>query len=59
MKIEMDGTVVHGRGISTDIIEASGKAYLNAICRGAARKSYVPDEQIVRPGHIAPKRVTP
>lgn len=59
MKIEMDGTVVHGRGISTDIIEASGKAYLNAICRGMARKSDAVSEPIVRPGKIAPKPVTP
>ena len=59
MKVEIHGAVVHGRGISTDIIEASGKAYLNAICRGAARKAETPQEPIVRPGHIAPKPVTP
>ncbi|HYF50941.1 MAG TPA: 2-isopropylmalate synthase [Planctomycetota bacterium] len=54
VKVEVDGTVIHGRGVSTDIIEASAKAYLNALCRAAAR---APDagEAIVRPGHIAPK----
>jgi len=54
VKVEIDGVTIHGRGISTDIIEASGKAYLNAICRGAARHSETPLEPIVRPGHIAP-----
>ncbi|MCM8771668.1 MAG: 2-isopropylmalate synthase [Candidatus Omnitrophica bacterium] len=29
--IEIDGERVYGKGVSTDIIEASGKAYLNAI----------------------------
>ncbi len=33
VKVEIDGVTIHGRGVSTDIIEASGKAYLNAICR--------------------------
>jgi len=55
VKLEIDGVLIHGRGVSTDIIDASAKAYLSAICRAAAR---VPDENaepIVRPGHIAPK----
>lgn len=59
MKVEMNGAIIHGRGISTDIIEASGKAYLNAICRGASRKAETSEEKIVRPGHIAPKPATP
>ena len=59
MKVELDGGIVHGRGISTDIIEASGKAYLNAICRGVTRKADAAGEKIVRPGHIAPKPLTP
>jgi len=33
VKLECGGALVHGRGISTDIIEASAKAYLNAVCR--------------------------
>ena len=54
VKVQIDGATVHGRGVSTDIIEASGKAYLNAICRVAARHSEPKSEPIVRPGHIAP-----
>ena len=59
MKVDVDGVTIHGRGISTDIIEASGKAYLNAICRGIARHHEAPPEPIVRPGHIAPLPATP
>ena len=33
VKIEAKGEVISGRGSSTDIIEASAKAYLNAINR--------------------------
>jgi len=58
VKVDIDGATIHGRGISTDIIEASGKAYLNAICRGIARH-VEPVEPIVRPGHIAPLPVAP
>jgi 2-isopropylmalate synthase len=58
VKVEVDGVTIHGRGISTDIIEASGKAYLNAICR-AARKKEEPVEPIPPPGRIAPLPVTP
>ncbi len=59
VKVEIEGVTVHGRGVSTDIIEASGKAYLNAICRGVARNSEATPEPIVRPGHIAPLAVKP
>ncbi len=31
VKVEKDGVVVTGKGLSTDIIEASAKAYLNAV----------------------------
>lgn len=31
--LEMDGLKISGKGVSTDIVEASGKAYLNAINR--------------------------
>jgi len=55
VKVEIDGVVIHGRGVSTDIIEASGKAYLNAICRASSRVKNKAPEEIVRPGHIAPK----
>ncbi len=33
MKVEFDGAVVSGKGSSTDVIEASARAYLNAINR--------------------------
>jgi len=37
VKVDFGGHVVHGRGISTDIVEASGMAYLNAVSRRMAR----------------------
>ncbi len=56
VKVDFNGVVVHGRGFSTDIIEASAKAYLNAVCRAATRgEAEVKSGQ--RPGHIAPKPV--
>jgi 2-isopropylmalate synthase len=33
MKIDFDGTVISGRGSSTDVIEASARAYLSALNR--------------------------
>ena len=33
MKVDFDGTIVSGKGSSTDVIEASARAYLNAINR--------------------------
>jgi 2-isopropylmalate synthase len=33
VKVDFDGTVVTGKGSSTDVIEASARAYLNAINR--------------------------
>jgi 2-isopropylmalate synthase len=56
VKVDIDGALIHGRGVSTDIIEASAKAYLSAICRAAVRAK-IADELIVRPGHIGPKPV--
>jgi len=38
LEVEFDGQAVRGRAVSTDIIEASAKAYLNAINRHAFRK---------------------
>ena len=37
IEIEIDGVRLNGRGVSTDIIEASAKAYLAAINRYLAR----------------------
>jgi len=39
VSIEIDGHTVIGRGTSTDIIEASAKAYLNAINRAVGRRA--------------------
>ena len=39
VKVDFDGVEAHGRGYSTDIVEASGKAYLNAAARAAARRA--------------------
>jgi 2-isopropylmalate synthase len=33
VKVDFDGTIVAGKGASTDVIEASARAYLNAINR--------------------------
>src|SRR5438552_4408318 len=35
VKVDFDGTVVSGKGASTDVIEASARAYLNAVNRMA------------------------
>ncbi|WP_456402868.1 2-isopropylmalate synthase [Persephonella sp.] len=39
--VEFDGTTVSGKGTSTDIIEASVKAYLDAYNRYVARKTFI------------------
>jgi len=39
VKVAIDGEIVIGRGASTDIIEASAKAYINAINKFVAQKS--------------------
>lgn len=39
VSVEVDGQTVIGRGTSTDVIEASAKAYLNAINRVIGRKA--------------------
>ncbi|HEU5322592.1 MAG TPA: alpha-isopropylmalate synthase regulatory domain-containing protein, partial [Methylomirabilota bacterium] len=33
MKVDFDGTLVSGKGASTDVIEASARAYLSALNR--------------------------
>ncbi len=37
LTVDFGGLTVHGRGLSTDIVEASGRAYLEAINRATAR----------------------
>jgi 2-isopropylmalate synthase len=39
MKIDFDGTLVSGKGASTDVIEASARAYLSALNRIAQASS--------------------
>jgi 2-isopropylmalate synthase len=39
VKVAVDGKNVIGHGASTDIIEASAKAYLNAINKAIAQES--------------------
>jgi 2-isopropylmalate synthase len=39
MKIDFDGTLVSGKGASTDVIEASARAYLTALNRIAQASS--------------------
>jgi 2-isopropylmalate synthase len=39
MKIDFDGTLVSGKGASTDVIEASARAYLSALNRIAQPSS--------------------
>ncbi|MCZ7648925.1 MAG: 2-isopropylmalate synthase [Planctomycetota bacterium] len=56
IKCDFDGEVLYGRGFSTDIIEASAKAYLNAVCRACA-KGDTAVKKTERPGHVAPKPV--
>src|SRR3990170_655036 len=48
VSIEVDGQTVIGRGTSTDVIEASAKAYLNAINRVVGRQA--PPAKEVRQG---------
>lgn len=54
VKVDFDGQVVYGRGFSTDIVEASAKAYLNAVCRAISLGREAQAEKIARPGHLAP-----
>ena len=39
LTVDFGGLTVQGRGLSTDIVEASGRAYLEAINRVAARRA--------------------
>jgi 2-isopropylmalate synthase len=51
--LDLDGYLASGVGVSTDILEASGKAYLralsNALSEGAAPKEAVPPEAVATP----------
>jgi 2-isopropylmalate synthase len=47
VSIEIDGQMIIGRGTSTDVIEASAKAYLNAINRAVGRKA-PPEKEVAK-----------
>ena len=42
--LELDGQLASGAGVSTDILEASGKAYLRALSNALSERLAVADE---------------
>lgn len=44
VKVQFNGEIITGRGASTDVIEASAKAYLNAVNKVAYRKERRPQK---------------
>ena len=56
VEVEYDGRVLSGRGVSTDIMEASAQAYLQIVNRIALRQSI--DERI-RPTDAPPREERP
>jgi 2-isopropylmalate synthase len=46
VKLTVEGIVVHGRGASTDVLEASAKAYLAALNRALHRKKNEEETEI-------------
>jgi 2-isopropylmalate synthase len=42
--LELDGQLASGQGVSTDILEASGRAYLRALTNAIASVSSVAEE---------------
>jgi 2-isopropylmalate synthase len=44
VKVDFDGTVIGGKGSSTDVIEASARAYLNALNRAVHSGAQRPKE---------------
>jgi len=55
LKVDFEGQIVHGRGVSTDVVEASAKAYLNALERALAQRERGGIKPSERPGHVAPR----
>jgi len=53
IEVEYNGKELHGRAVSTDIIEASALAFLQVINRIAARQSYA--DRIIRPTDAPPR----
>ena len=55
LRFEVDGVSMPGRGLSTDVVEASARAFLNAINRIVrVRESGENPNSISRPGSITP-----
>ena len=53
LRFEVDGTAMPGRGLSTDVVEASARAFLNAINRIVRVKDSGEDPSAVdRPGSL-------
>ena len=53
VEVEYDGKVLTGRGVSTDIIDASAQAFLQVVNRVALRTAL--DEQRIRPTDAPPR----
>ena len=55
--LELDGSLASGQGVSTDILEASGKAYLRALSNArATRRSRRPSTTCARRPRPRPRR---
>jgi 2-isopropylmalate synthase len=52
LRFEVDGRATHGRGLSTDVVEASARAFLNAINRIVRMRDTGADVDIDRPGSL-------
>ena len=44
--LELDGALASGQGVSTDILEASGRAYLRALSNALADSTAVEDDHL-------------
>jgi 2-isopropylmalate synthase len=49
IQLESDGRKVSGRGVSTDVVEASARAYLNAVNKIVRLRDRAPRERTVGP----------
>ena len=55
LRFEVDGLSIAGRGLSTDVVEASARAFVNAVNRVVRVKESGEDRWAVdRPGHLPP-----
>jgi 2-isopropylmalate synthase len=49
LEVDVDGTKVTGRGVATDVVEASARAYLNAVNKVVRIRERGPRESVVGP----------